>query len=249
MAKQKRAKSQSDNQTKSVPCNICEVSEGACCDGCQNWAHAKCIFPGLTISILKIPNLIYRCDDCISHKNVKNTLSELKSSVDDLSKSIAPRLVFMQENLQKLENTVKTNATYAERVKQASNLSSTSQPRQQNTWDAKNSFVVNKIRNFNDARDSSSIKTALSHYFPRTKFLHTMKTADGRILVETEKENTVNEIGQKTFLGAQSAEKRKPRGHSTSSSKVYHYQITYKTRVLMKKIYRRKFQNKSQEVS
>ena len=199
MAKQKKAKSQSENQTKSVPCNICEneVSEGVCCDGCENWAHAKCIFPGLTISILKSPNLIYRCDDCISHKNVKNTLSELKSSVDDLSKSIAPRLVFMQEKLQKLENTVKSNATYAERVKEAPNLlSSTSQPRQQNTWDAKNSFVVNEIRNFNDARDSSSIKTALSHYFPRTKFLHTMKTADGRIIVETENENTAEEIIQ-----------------------------------------------------
>ena len=201
MAKQKRAKSQSENQTKSVPCNICknEVSEGVCCDGCENWAHAKCIFPGLTISILKSPNLIYRCDDCISHKNVKNTLSELKSSVDDLSKSIAPRLVIMQEKLQKLENTVKTNATYAERVKQ-------------NTWDAKKSFVVNKIRNFNDARESSSIKIALSHYFPRTKFLHTMKTADGRIIVETENENTAKEISQKwpeNFFGGSECRKTK----------------------------------------
>ena len=113
MAKQKRAKSQSENQTKSVPCNICEneVSEGVCCDGCEHWAHANCIFPGLTISILKSPNLTYRCDDCISHKNVKKTLTELKSSVDDLSKSIAPILIFMQEKLHKLENTVKTNAT------------------------------------------------------------------------------------------------------------------------------------------
>ena len=199
MAHQKRAKLQSENQTKSVPCHICEneVSEGVCCDGCENWAHAKCIFPGLTISILKSPNLIYRCDDCISHKNVKNTLSELKSSVDDLSKSIAPRLVFMQEKLQKLENTVKLNATYAERVKQAPNLSSTNQPRQQNTWDAKNFFVVNKIRNFNDSRDSTSIKTARSHSFPRTKFLQTMKTADGRIIVETENEHTAKEINSK----------------------------------------------------
>ena len=125
---------------------------------------------------------------------MKNTLSELKSSVDDLSKSIAPRLVFIQEKLQKLENTVKTNATYAERVKQAPNLSSTSRPGQQNTWDAKNSFVVNKIRNFNDARDSGSIKTALSDYFLQTKFLHNMKTADGSIIVETETGNTAIEI-------------------------------------------------------
>ena len=99
MAKQKRAKPQSQNQAKTVPCNICEneLSEGVCCDGCQNWARSNYIFPGLTISILKSPNLIYRCDECISHKNVKNTLSELKSSVDDLSKSIAPRIVFIAE--------------------------------------------------------------------------------------------------------------------------------------------------------
>ena len=66
-----------------------------------------------------------------------NTLSELKSSVDDLSKSITPRIVFIEEQLQKLENTVKTNTTYGERVKQVPNLSSTGQPRQQNTRDAK----------------------------------------------------------------------------------------------------------------
>ena len=184
MAQQKRAKSQFENQTKTVSCKICEneLSEGVCCGGCQNWSHAKCVFPGVTISILKSPNLIYRCDECISHKNVKNTLSELISSVDDLSKSIAPRIVFIQEKLQKLENTVKTNAIYAERVEQAPNLSSTSQPRQQNIWDAKNAFLVNEFRNLNDARDSSSIKTASSHFFPRTTFVHTMKPADGRFI-------------------------------------------------------------------
>ena len=39
--KQKRAQSQSENQTKSVSCNICEneVSEGVCCDGCENWTQ------------------------------------------------------------------------------------------------------------------------------------------------------------------------------------------------------------------
>ena len=129
-------------------------------------------------------------------KIVKSILLELKSCVDDLSKSLAPRIVFMQKKLQKLENTVKTNATYAERVKQAPNLLSTSQSRQQNTWDAKNFFVVNKIMNINDARDSSSIKITLSHYFLRTRFPHTMKTADGRIIVGTEIENTAKEISQ-----------------------------------------------------
>ena len=48
-----------------------------------------------------------------------------------------------------------------------------------------------------------------------------MKSADGRVTVETQNENTDKEkfkIGQKAILEAQSAEKRKPREHSTSSS-------------------------------
>ena len=124
MAKQKKTKSQSENHSNSVLGSIYEneVSGGVCCNGCEIWAYDKYICPDLTISILESQSLFYRRDDCISHKKVKNTLSLIKNRSDNLSQSVAHRLDFMQEKWQKLENTVKTNATYAERVKQAPNL-------------------------------------------------------------------------------------------------------------------------------
>ena len=147
---------------------------------------------------------------------------------------------------------MKTNATYAERVKQAPNLSSTSQIRQQNKWDAENSFVVNKIRNLNDARDSSSNKTALSHDFPRTKFLHTFKTADGRIIVETEKENTAREIIQnwpETLSGSSECSETKAKRPLNLILKGVALPDHLLDTGVDEKIYRKNFQNKSQEVS
>ena len=103
----------------------------------------------------------------------------------------------MQEKLQKLETTISTNQTrndsYANRAKQNIDVGpSTKVP--QKAWNAENSFVINRIKDHKLAKDSTRIKTELSSRFPRTKFLHTMKTADGRVIVETENHNIADNI-------------------------------------------------------
>lgn len=144
------------------------------------------------MELMKCPNIIYRCDQCLAQIPLKKVLSDLNETVKDLTKTITPRVSFIQEKVQKLEKTAAPNQLYSARVKQYLPEQST----QQNEWKAKNSFVVNKIKDFNDTRDSSKIKTTLSRHFPQTKFLHTMKTADGRIIVETDNESTAETIVQ-----------------------------------------------------
>ena len=101
----------------------------------------------------------------------------------------------MQEKLQKLETTTNQRRidSSANRAKQNINVGlPTKVP--QKTWNAETSFVINRLKGYKLAKDSARVKAELSSRFPRTKFLHNMKTADGRVIVETENHNIADKI-------------------------------------------------------
>ena len=51
-----------------------------------------------------------------------------------------------------------------------------------------------QIKDHTETRDSSRIKIALSKNFPRVKMKHTRKTADGRIIEETDIQETASHV-------------------------------------------------------
>ena len=152
----------------------------------------------------------------VKNLDIENAVAEIKK----ITKIISPRLLHLQETVQNIEKTageIRADQTsYAEkaRVNIDNNDGKAFIKTAQNTWSLEASFVVTKIKDFSTAKDSSAIKTTLNCNFTQRKFIHVMKTSDGRIIVETDSKATAEEIttnwNTDMFGGSQCRLTRKP---------------------------------------
>ena len=152
----------------------------------------------------------------VKNLDIENTVAEIKK----ITKIISPRLLHLQEtvqNIEKIAGEIHADQTsYAEkaRVNIDNNDGKAFIKTAQNTWSLEASFVVTKIKDFSTAKDSSAIKTTLNCNFTQRKFIHVMKTSDGRIIVETDSKATAEEIttnwNTDMFGGSQCRLTRKP---------------------------------------
>ena len=97
---------------------------------------------------------------------------------------LGPKIQHMQDNIQKIDLAVQSlgKKTWSQVAATEAELAKPTKSH----WNPEASVVINSIKDFSEAKNSSTIKTELSKQFKQVKFKSVMKRANGNIIIETE---------------------------------------------------------------
>ena len=91
MEKKKDPRKRTPSQkTSDFPCHFCvkEVFDGIQCDICDIWIHAECLILGVDINVLRSPNILFRCNQCLSLSTIKSTLTDIRVEIEKVKLSV-----------------------------------------------------------------------------------------------------------------------------------------------------------------